>query len=95
VGWTIGTRELAEGIKSLVPSPHPPLLPPLLTPKQEGELRRLVTPEKVCGVESMVSAVESAMGLGLNNLELLSTIAPERLAMALEQLPLHDPQVGC
>ena len=36
----------------------------------------------------------TSRSLGVNQLSVLSAIEPERFAMALELLPLHDPQVG-
>ena len=61
---------------------------------QETELRRLLPPETVCAYESMLATEARLSALGIPHVGLLSVVPLDRLQIAIDQLPLHDPQVG-
>ena len=81
------------------PSTHlPPTFldacPSLRSLVDEGELRRRVNPERICGLINAFAFDARAMAMGMNNLNLLTYTGPERFTMATELLPLHMDKVA-
>ncbi|GAX83509.1 hypothetical protein CEUSTIGMA_g10934.t1 [Chlamydomonas eustigma] len=96
----LSTTEISNLLKSMCGCYHRPetnsyALNPGVQLMPESELRRLVTPEMVCAVDSMLAASVQAHSLGIQDIDTLTNlVASDKLAIALEQLPLHDPQVA-
>lgn len=60
----------------------------------EGELRRRVNPERICGLYNAFAFDARSRVMGMNNLNLLTYTGPERFTMATELLPLHDKKIA-